>query len=136
MSGDDVGQIAIQIAARLGEKAFRRRALGALYLDQGFLAGNGNYLRSEVLYFSGLHPARRPADLDDAARERLARETLRVARRSYRTAGITNPPSRVEVLKSQGLRRGAFRFADYLRATAAEFAAEMKALLAFGADRM
>jgi endonuclease-8 len=104
------------VAARLGEKAFRRRALGALYLDQGFLAGNGNYLRSEVLYFSGLHPARRPADLDDAARERLARETLRVARRSYRTAGITNPPSRVEVLKSQGLKRGAFRFAVFGRA--------------------
>ena len=105
-----------EIAARLLSDRFRRRSLGALYLDQSFLAGNGNYLRSEILFFAGLAPAARPADLGRAACERLARMTLRIARRSYRTGGITNPPSRVAALKAQGLRRGAFRFAVFGRA--------------------
>ncbi len=38
------------IVDRLGSAMFRNRALGGLYLDQAFLAGNGNYLRSEILW--------------------------------------------------------------------------------------
>ncbi len=104
------------VAERLHASAFRRRSLGALYLDQGFLAGNGNYLRSEILYFAGLHPSRRPADLSEDTCSRLAGLTLRTARRSYRTAGITNPPSRVEALKAEGIKRAALRFAVFGRA--------------------
>ncbi len=37
------------IVERLNDSRFRNRALGSLYLDQAFLAGNGNYLRSEIL---------------------------------------------------------------------------------------
>ena len=54
-----------------------------------FLAGLGNYLRSEILFVSGLHPGLRPADLEEGQLGRLARETLAVARRSYRTGGVT-----------------------------------------------
>jgi endonuclease-8 len=104
------------IDERLGSASCRRRSLAALYLDQAFLAGNGNYLRSEILFFAGLHPALRPADLDAAARARLARTTLTIARRSYRTGGITNPPSLVASLKAQGSTRGALRFAVFGRA--------------------
>jgi endonuclease-8 len=104
------------VAERLAADPFRRRSLASLYLDQGFLAGNGNYLRSEVLFFAGLRPQARPVDLDAGQRARLARVTLTVARRSYRTGGITNPPSRVAALKEQGLRRGALRFAVFGRA--------------------
>lgn len=81
-----------EIAARLDEREFRGRALGALYLDQGFLAGVGNYLRSEILYCAGLHPSRRALTLSRAERGRLARESLAVTRRSYATGGITLSP--------------------------------------------
>ena len=38
------------IAERLADPAFCNRSLGSLYLQQAFLAGNGNYLRSEILW--------------------------------------------------------------------------------------
>ncbi len=105
------------LAARLAQARFRGRSLAALYLDQGFLAGTGNYLRSEILHFAGLDPARRPADMSRAERQRLARQTLAVARRSYRTRGITNPPARVRARKAAGdTSRGAHRFAVFARA--------------------
>jgi endonuclease-8 len=43
-----------EIARRLNLTGFRNRALSGLYLDQGFLAGIGNYLRSEILFAAGL----------------------------------------------------------------------------------
>lgn len=81
-----------EIAARLAEPEFRGRALGGLYLDQSFLAGTGNYLRSEILFCAGLNPWRSAASLGRGERGRLARETLAIARRSYETAGITLNP--------------------------------------------
>lgn len=45
-----------QIVRRLQAKEFRNRQLASLYLDQSFLAGPGNYLRSEILFEAGLHP--------------------------------------------------------------------------------
>lgn len=45
-------------------ECFRRRRLAALLLDQHFLAGVGNYLRSEILFLAGLHPLLRPCDCD------------------------------------------------------------------------
>ena len=80
------------IRARLEDPSFSGRALAALYLDQQFLAGSGNYLRSEILFCAGLHPTRRPKDLTRGERGRLARETLAVTQRSYETGGITLPP--------------------------------------------
>lgn len=77
------------IVQRLDHQRFIRRSLAALYLDQSFLAGLGNYLRSEILYSAGLHPKRRPVDLDAAEKSRLAVETLEICRRSYRTGGRT-----------------------------------------------
>ena len=79
---------AATVAERLQAPQFRGRALGALLLDQAFLAGMGNYLRSEVLFAAGLLPGRRPADLSAAQRNALARELLAVPRRSYATRGI------------------------------------------------
>ncbi len=98
-----------RLAQRLAGDRFRRRTLGALYLDQGFLAGIGNYLRSEILFTARLHPALRPADLSTAERRRLARESLKLARRSYESRGSTLPPSR-----RKGRRRGG-RFWVYSR---------------------
>lgn len=90
----DAGLDAPAIARRLRMPRFERRSLAALYLDQSFLAGLGNYLRSEILFCARLHPALKPLQLDDAALQRLARETLKISSRSYQTGGITLPKSR------------------------------------------
>ncbi len=103
------------VAERLRSKRFRGRALTALYLDQGFIAGVGNYLRSEILFDARVTPDARPRDLSAAAVDRVARSTLTIARRSYRTGGITNPPGRVKALQARGLNRDGYRFAVFGR---------------------
>ena len=73
---------------RLQDPRFAGRSLVALLLDQAFLAGMGNYLRSEVLFVAGIAPERRPSELSAAERKRLAKALLDVPRASYRTRGI------------------------------------------------
>jgi endonuclease-8 len=99
-----------QIVDRLLEPAFRNRSLGSLYLDQRFLAGNGNYLRSEILWLAGLHPKKKPVELAETERATLAKETLTVARRSYRTRGVTVAPTLAGQLRESGLTYQAYRF--------------------------
>ncbi len=106
----DADLTAPQIAERLREPKFRNRSLGSLYLDQGFLAGNGNYLRSEILWAAGIDPRSKPAALDDRHIGKLARETLKIARRSYRTHGVTVGPTLARSLKTQGLPFERYRF--------------------------
>ncbi len=101
---------ASDIVARLEDMRFRNRALTSLYLDQSFLAGNGNYLRSEILWAAGADPSQKPIDLESKQRARLAIETLRISRRSYRTRGVTVAPSLAKRLKADGLAFGAYRF--------------------------
>lgn len=76
------------VARRLADPAFAGKQLVGLLLDQGFLAGMGNYLRSEVLFEARIAPTRRPADLSAAERRRLAAALLSVPRASYATRGI------------------------------------------------
>lgn len=103
------------IAARLSDKDFCNRALGNLYLDQGFLAGNGNYLRSEILWAARLNPFTRPGKLNARALALLARETLAIARRSYRTGGVTVPDKVARERRSQGMSFEQYRFQVYGR---------------------
>ncbi len=100
---------AARVSRRYSEPAFRRRSLAALLLDQGFVAGTGNYLRSEILFRAGLKADHRPVDLDDGSLEALAESTLDTTRRSYRTGGITNDPKLVARLKREGARYGEYR---------------------------
>lgn len=89
--GPDVLDTALtpaMVAARLRDPRFGGRALGGLLLDQGFLAGMGNYLRSEVLFAAGLLPERKPSGLTASQIKTLARELLAIPRRSYATRGI------------------------------------------------
>lgn len=104
------------IAARLQEPAFRGRALGALYLDQAFLAGTGNYLRSEILFCAGVHPQQRAQSLGRGERGRLARESLAVTRRSYDSAGITLTPRLAAQAKRQSKAFERRRFFVFARA--------------------
>ncbi|MBB83511.1 MAG: endonuclease VIII [Deltaproteobacteria bacterium] len=93
---------AATISARLEDRRFQRRGLGALLLDQSFVAGLGNYLRSEIAFEARLHPDQRPLDLDPADRRRLARATLKMARRAYETKGVTLPRSQAAALRRAG----------------------------------
>ncbi|HET6629798.1 MAG TPA: endonuclease VIII [Woeseiaceae bacterium] len=103
------------VAERLRSPRFRGRALEALYLDQRFIAGVGNYLRSEILFHARVAPNARSRDLTAIAIGRLARSTVIVVRRAYRTGGITNPAARVKALKNQGRPRDGYRFAVFGR---------------------
>lgn len=84
----DPALTAAGVDRRLRDPRFGGRQLAALLLDQAFLAGMGNYLRSEVLFEAGIDAARTPAMLSPAERRRLAKALLAVPARSYRSRGI------------------------------------------------
>ncbi len=107
-----------ELAARLVEPRFRGRQLGALLLDQGFVAGLGNYLRAEILFEARIHPRRRAAECGEEEIRRLGDRVIALTRRTYRTRGITLPASRVAELKTAGVPRSAYRFWVYGRAGA------------------
>jgi endonuclease VIII len=104
-----------QLAARLREKRFAGKALAALLLDQTFLAGMGNYLRTEVLFYAQLHPNRSAKDLNDVECERLAEMLLSVTRRSYETGGVTNEAA-IAPSYQDGVPFEQYRFAAFERA--------------------
>ena len=104
------------VAERLLEPRFRNRNLGGLYLDQAFLAGNGNYLRSETLHVARVHPAEKPSQLGPRRLRELARLTLTISRRSYRTRGITVTPEIDRALRAKGLPYEQRRFFVFARA--------------------
>ena len=106
------------VAARAADRRFARRAFASLLLDQGFLAGIGNYLRSEILFFSRLHPRLRPADCARRDLIGFGRAALTVTRRAYRTAGITVPRRQAAVLRRRGLPRREYRHAVFGRSGA------------------
>ena len=103
------------VADRLGHARFRRRAVGSLYLDQSFLAGVGNYLRSEILYTAGVHYQDKPTAFDNAVRMRLARATLTISRRSYQAHGVTVTRKLATSLRSLGMAYQQYRFWVYGR---------------------
>ncbi len=104
------------VRRQLSEARFRRRMLGGLLLDQGFLGGVGNYLRSEILFYSKTNPQRRPADLDDDERLRFARAALTISRRAYRTPGVTTEPRYAERQRRRGRPRREYRHYVFGRA--------------------
>ena len=105
-----------QVYQQLTSPKFEGRSLGALLLDQHFVGGIGNYLRSEILYVCGLNPVDRPKDLPGKQKRTLSKEVLRLTEQAYLTAGVTNDLSRVSRLKEQGLSRSKYRFAVFARA--------------------
>ena len=104
-----------RVAARLADPRFARTTLGRLLLDQRFVAGLGNYLRSDILHVAGLRAGERPCDLDAGAIAALARAIVALPRRSYRTAGVTNDPERARRLAARGVPFEDRRFLVYAR---------------------
>jgi len=105
-----------EIAERLKSKAFAGRALNSVYLDQAFLAGLGNYLRSEILFVAGIHPARKARELSKGEIGKLARITLDISQRSYASDGVTIPDHQYKALKKKGVSYGKARFFVFSRA--------------------
>jgi len=103
------------LARRLTDPRYRTKRLGAPLLDQSFVAGSGNYLRSEILFEVKLHPMRRADSLD--ARERLAfaRAALRIGQRAYTQEGATNDPRVIARLQKLAKKRRSLRYAVYTR---------------------
>lgn len=106
--GPDVLETAVKdLEGRYRDASFQGRQLGALLLDQGFLAGLGNYLRSEILFMARVFPLARLGDVGQEQRTLLAQHTLALTRQSYATEGVTND------LKSyKALRRAGRSFAE------------------------
>ena len=111
----DSSLTARDVEDRLCSKVFSGRSLGSLYLDQHFLAGIGNYLRSEILFDAGVSPFVRPKSLGIDAIRSLSAATVNISRRSYKTKGLTNPPKLVEELKRNGWTRSEYRHAVFGR---------------------
>ncbi|MCB1861968.1 MAG: endonuclease VIII [Gammaproteobacteria bacterium] len=94
-SADEVWQ-------RLTAKPFVNRRLGAVLTDQAFVAGLGNYLRSEVLFLAGLDPELKPKECSREELARLAEAIIALPRQSYATGGITADLPRAEFLMKNG----------------------------------
>lgn len=103
------------VLARYQDKAFARKRLTTLLLDQHFLAGMGNYLRSEILHVARIPATYRPLDCSPAQLQALAEASLELPRRSRSTGGITNDLERVAQLKAAGLSRSRYRFWVFAR---------------------
>jgi len=105
-----------ELTDRLQEKRFRNKQLAGLLLDQGFVAGLGNYLRAEILLTSGLHPLLKPVQCKRSELRKLATSIIRLTLRSYKTGGVTNSPGLVRSLKAAGKQtRESHRFSVYDR---------------------
>jgi len=103
------------LVSRIGDRRFARRQLHALLLDQSFVAGIGNYLRSEILFVAGIHPTRRPGELEENERRELSKAIRNVTKQAYATGGITNDRKRAKRLKAEGLRRSQYRHHVFTR---------------------
>ena len=103
------------ISNRLLSDRFKNRQLASLFLDQSFLAGVGNYLRSEILFDAQANPLRKPKELTRKNINRISRSTLKICLRAYAKNGVTNPASLVRRLKMQGLSRSVYRHAVFGR---------------------
>ena len=97
------------VLAQIDNPRFARKGLAGLLLDQGFLAGIGNYLRSEILFVARIHPAARIHDLTRAQRSALASAAYELTHQSYRTRGITNDLALAKRLKTAGVSFGRYR---------------------------
>lgn len=103
------------ILAQFQSDDFKNRKLTTLLLDQGFVSGIGNYLRSEIMFYAKVNPQKKLREYSDEQKEALAKATVKLSRRSYETGGITNDPEIVEALKRENAKRKEYRHFVYKR---------------------
>ena len=89
----------------LNQKKYQNRSLGILFLDQKFLAGMGNYLRSEILFQAKLSPNAKLKDLSPEGKRNLAKIVKSTVMRSYETGGYTVDEALLEKRKKKRISR-------------------------------
>jgi len=94
---------------QLNARKFQRRELGLLLLDQKFIAGIGNYLRSEILHIAHLHPDTKLADLTEDKRKELSGVIKSTCLRAYKASGVTTSKEYVKNAKERGRTRKQYR---------------------------
>lgn len=94
---------------------FKNRKLTTLLLDQGFVSGIGNYLRSEIMFYAKVNPQQKLRAYTDKQKEALAKATYTLTTRSYETGGITNDQKIVEALKRENASYSEYRHFVYKR---------------------
>jgi endonuclease-8 len=103
------------IIAQFRSDDFQNRKLATLLLDQGFVSGIGNYLRSEIMFYAGADPNKKLKTYSDSKKGALAKATVKISERSYETDGITTDPPIVEALKREKAKRKDYRHFVYKR---------------------
>ncbi len=103
------------ILGRYRDDAFRNRKVSSLLLDQGFISGIGNYLRSEILFYAQVDPFVKLKRYSDEEVRNLAGATVEITQRSYKNEGCTNDPEIIEALKREGVDRDGYRHFVYKR---------------------
>ncbi|WP_394175794.1 endonuclease VIII [Guptibacillus hwajinpoensis] len=98
-----------QLKERFQSKAFYGKKWTSLLLNQSFIGGIGNYLRSEILFLAGIHPDYRPKDCSEEQLERAAEATITMVKQSYKHNGITNDLELAMKLKEEGKTRREYR---------------------------
>ena len=103
------------IKNRLESPRFNGRSAASLMLDQSFVAGLGNYLRSEILHQAGVHPKTRPKDLDSETITKWGSLTKSISIRSYESSGLTVSDELAGKRKEMGERRRSYRHSAFCR---------------------
>jgi endonuclease-8 len=98
--------------AELLSSTWANKQIGVTLLDQAFLAGVGNYLRSEILIRAKLHHTRTPATMTSDEIDTLAEQILRVSRESYDAGGAT-AGNYLTLPKGESANFDNFEFAAY-----------------------
>jgi endonuclease VIII len=100
---------AAQVTRMMTKPQWQNKLLAQILLDQSFLSGVGNYLRSEIFYAAKFAPDIRLRDLNAVKRKTLAQAALSVTRQAYRNNGITNSLAKAKKLKAAGVPYDIYR---------------------------
>ena len=103
------------IEERLTSKSFQKKKASTLMLDQSFLAGLGNYLRSEILFDAKIHPDDRPFDLQKKKITLWAKSIKNISYLAYKSGGFTVSKSIAEANKANGEPSRAYKHAVFMR---------------------
>jgi endonuclease-8 len=93
----------------------KNRKITTLLLDQGFISGIGNYLRSEIMFYAKVNPRKKLREYSEDEKEALAQATVKLSERSYETKGITNDEKIVKALKRENADYDDYRHFVYNR---------------------
>ena len=106
--GPDVADEEIEfqpVLEQIQNTKFGGRQLCHLLLDQSFLAGVGNYLRSEILFNARLHPNRKLKSLTQEEQTRFAESAISTTQQAYVQKGVTVDKDLYDLLREQGMSR-------------------------------